>query len=83
MTRFENRRKVLYCDITETVIPVRLPWKRTVTKNLDLLLNGIVNFCSIVWKYYDDQSRILFELPLTFIDGILEMLIVDKEMRIL
>ena len=79
----ENTGKVSYSDITETVIPVRLPWKRTVTKNLDLLLNGIVNFCSIVWKYYDDQSRILFELPLTFIDGVLEMLIVNKEMRIL
>jgi hypothetical protein len=57
--------------------------KAEVTKNLDLLLNGIVNISSIVWKYYDDQSRILFELPLTFIDGVLEMLIVDKKMRIL
>lgn len=80
LTRFENRRKVLYCDITETVIPVRLLWKRAVTKNLDLLLNGVVYLSSIIWKYDDDQSWSLFELPLTIIDSVLEMLIIiDNE----
>lgn len=52
------------------------------TKNLDLLFNGIIDVSSIVWEYDDDQRRLLFKLPLTFIDGVHKMLIVDKEMRI-
>lgn len=48
----------------------------------DLLFNGIVDFCSIVRKHDDDQRRLLFELPLTFIDGVPEMLIVDEGMKI-
>jgi hypothetical protein len=50
---------------------------------MDLLFHGIVNLTSIVWKYDNNQRRPLFELPLTFIYGVHEMLTVDKEMRML
>ena len=52
-------------------------------KILDLLFNSIVDISPIVWKYDNDQRRLLIELPLTVIDGVREMLIVDKKMRIL
>lgn len=49
----------------------------------DLLFDGIVDLPSIVWKYDNDQSRPLIEPLLTFIDGVFEMLIVDKGMKLL
>ena len=53
------------------------------TKNLDLLFHGMVDITSIVRKYDYNQRRPLIELLLTFFDSIHEMLIVDKEMRML
>ena len=50
---------------------------------MDVLLNSIVDFTSIVWKYDNDQSRSLLELLLAFVDHVLEMLIVDKKMKLL